>query len=51
MRRYENIKRVKIESRKIPSVRRARPPVGWQSTVEQEAQTTTVWAWLKTVVI
>ena len=29
----------------------ALPPVGWQRTVEQPAQTTTVWAWLKTVVI
>ena len=28
-----------------PSVKRALPPVGWQSTVEQPAQTTTVCAW------
>ncbi|KNG80213.1 hypothetical protein ANOM_010970 [Aspergillus nomiae NRRL 13137] len=34
-----------------PSVRRALPPVGWQRTVEQPAQTTTVWAWEKTVVM
>lgn len=29
----------------------ALPPVGWQRTVEQPAQTTTVWAWEKTVVM
>ena len=29
----------------------ALPPVGWQRTVEHPAQTTTVWAWLNTVVI
>ena len=29
----------------------ALPPVGWHRTVEHPAQTTTVWAWLKTVVI
>ena len=29
----------------------ARPPVGWQRTVEHPAHTTTVWAWLNTVVI
>ena len=29
----------------------ALPPVGWQSTVEQPAQMTTVWAWEKTVVM
>jgi len=34
-----------------PSVRRALPPVGWHSTCEQPAQTTTVCAWLNTVVI
>lgn len=34
-----------------PSVRRALPPVGWQSTVEQPPQITTVCAWLKTVVL
>ena len=34
-----------------PSVRRALPPVGWQRTVEQEPQRTTVWAWEKTVVM
>jgi len=34
-----------------PSVRRALPPVGWQRTVEQPAQMTTVWACEKTVVI
>lgn len=35
----------------VPSVRRARPPVGVQSTAEQLLQTTTVWEWLKTVVL
>lgn len=34
-----------------PSVRRARPPVGVQSTDEQLLQTTTVWEWLNTVVL
>lgn len=34
-----------------PSVRRALPPVGWQRTVEQPAQITTVWACEKTVVM
>lgn len=34
-----------------PSVRRALPPVGWHSTVEQPPQMTTVCAWLKTVVL
>jgi len=34
-----------------PSVRRAFPPVGWQRTVEQPAQMTTVCAWEKTVVM
>lgn len=34
-----------------PSVRRALPPVGWQRTWEQPAQTTTVWACEKTVVM
>lgn len=34
-----------------PSVKRALPPVGWQRTVEHPAQMTTVWAWLKTVVM
>jgi len=34
-----------------PSVRRALPPVGWQSTVEQPAQMTTVCACEKTVVM
>lgn len=34
-----------------PSVNLALPPVGWQRTVEQPAQTTTVWACEKTVVI
>jgi|TARA_B100001758_G_C18261752_1_gene531417 hypothetical protein len=34
-----------------PSVRRALPPVGWQSTAEQEPQSTTVWLWEKTVVM
>jgi len=34
-----------------PSVKRALPPVGWHKTVEQDAQKTTVAAWLKTVVI
>jgi hypothetical protein len=34
-----------------PSVSRAFPPVGWQRTVVQPWQITTVWAWEKTVVI
>lgn len=34
-----------------PSVSRALPPVGWQSTVEQPPQMTTVWACEKTVVM
>lgn len=34
-----------------PSVRRAFPPVGWQRTVEQPAQMTTVCACEKTVVM
>ena len=34
-----------------PSVSLALPPVGWQSTVEQPLQMTTVCAWLKTVVL
>jgi len=34
-----------------PSVSLALPPVGWQSTVEQPAQITTVWACEKTVVM
>lgn len=34
-----------------PSVNLAFPPVGWQRTVEQPAQMTTVWACEKTVVI
>merc|ERR1719311_1228261 len=34
-----------------PSVRRARPPVGWQSMTLQLPQRTTVCAWLYTVVI
>lgn len=34
-----------------PSVSLALPPVGWQRTVEQPAQTTTVWACEKTVVM
>mmetsp|Transcript_23260 Transcript_23260/g.78145 ORF Transcript_23260/g.78145 Transcript_23260/m.78145 type:complete len:207 (+) Transcript_23260:539-1159(+) len=34
-----------------PSVSRALPPVGWHSTVEHEPQTTTVCAWLNTVVM
>lgn len=32
-------------------MRRAFPPVGWQRTVEQPAQITTVWACEKTVVM
>lgn len=35
----------------IPSVSLARPPVGWHKMVAHPAQTTTPWAWLKTVVI
>ena len=34
-----------------PSVSLALPPVGWHSTVEQPWHITTVWAWLKTVVM
>merc|ERR1719238_2371630 len=34
-----------------PSVSRARPPVGWQSMTLQLPQSTTVCAWLYTVVI
>jgi hypothetical protein len=34
-----------------PSVKRALPPVGWHSTVEQAAQNTTVEAWLNMVVL
>jgi len=34
-----------------PSVKRARPPVGWHSTALQLPQSTTVWLWLNTVVI
>ncbi len=32
-------------------MRRAMPPVGWQSMTAQEPQTTTLVAWLKTVVM
>lgn len=32
-------------------MRRAFPPVGVQSTAEQALQSTTVWEWLKTVVL
>jgi len=32
-------------------VRRALPPVGWQSMILQFPHSTTVWAWLNTVVI
>ncbi|RUS34994.1 hypothetical protein BC938DRAFT_477088 [Jimgerdemannia flammicorona] len=35
----------------LPSVRRARPPVGWHKTVAQLPHSTTVWAWLNTVVM
>jgi hypothetical protein len=35
----------------LPSVRRAFPPVGVHSTAEQLLHTTTVWLWLKTVVL
>ena len=34
-----------------PSVSLARPPVGWHKTVWQFPHTTTVWEWLKTVVM
>ncbi|RWW40425.1 hypothetical protein BHE74_00054164 [Ensete ventricosum] len=34
-----------------PSVSLARPPVGWQRTVWQFPQTTTVCEWLNTVVL
>lgn len=42
---------VYLRRKEQPSVRRALPPVGWQRTVEQPAQITTVWACEKTVVI
>lgn len=42
---------VRTSRNHVPSVRRALPPVGWHSTVEQPTHSTTVWAWLKTVVI
>lgn len=32
-------------------MRRALPPVGWQSIMEQLPHMTVVWAWLKTVVM
>jgi hypothetical protein len=48
---YETIFYAVFLRNEQPSVKRARPPVGWQRTVAHEAQTTTVWAWLKTVVI
>ena len=35
----------------IPSVKRARPPVGWHKTVPHEEHKTTVCAWLKTVLM
>ena len=35
----------------LPSVSLALPPVGWANTVLQLTQSTTVWAWLNTVVI
>ena len=35
----------------LPVVTRARPPVGWQRTMLQPTQRTTVCAWLNTVVI
>eukprot|EP00958_Prasinococcus_capsulatus_P006055 scaffold579_cov546-Prasinococcus_capsulatus_cf.AAC.5 len=34
-----------------PSVKRARPPVGWHNTALQLPHTTTDWEWLKTVVL
>lgn len=42
---------VYLRRKEQPSVRRALPPVGWQRTVEQPAQMTTVWACEKTVVM
>ena len=44
-------RRASRPTKNSPSVRRALPPVGWQRTVEQEPQRTTVWAWEKTVVM
>lgn len=35
----------------LPVVTRASPPVGWHNTMLQPGHKTTVWAWLKTVVI
>lgn len=48
-----NSERIKTRTKRIysPSVSLARPPVGWHRIVEHPAQTTTPWAWLKTVVI
>ena len=40
-----------IMSFKLPVVTLAKPPVGWHKTILQPAHNTTVWAWLKTVVI
>merc|ERR1719326_515335 len=40
-----------LRRKEQPSVRRARPPVGWHSITLQLPQSTTVWAWLYTVVI
>lgn len=37
--------------RDSPSVSRTLPPVGTQSCVPQRGQATTVWVWLKTVVL
>jgi hypothetical protein len=40
-----------LRRKEHPSVSLAFPPVGWQSTVWQPGQTTTVWEWLNTVVL
>lgn len=51
--RVEEVARrqVYLRRKEQPSVSLAFPPVGWQRTVEQPAQITTVCAWEKTVVI
>ena len=41
----------KVKSRHLLCPHLALPPVGWQRTVEQPEQSTTVWAALNTVVI
>ena len=40
-----------LRRKEQPSVSRALPPVGWQSIIEQDPQSTVVCAWLNTVVM